>query len=123
MNEDDVLGQLRDIHLPENAVFGSATGFALWPFIVLGTVICLVLIIRYWNAARWRRAARRDLADIMEIEDPAERWQNLLAFASSLSDRSGRTVSLPETAFQRPEILDDAIRFEFVQFLRAEIRR
>lgn len=123
MNEDGVLGQLRDIHLPESADLGGSTTFAIWPFIVLGTVVCLILIARYWNRNRWRREARRDLASIMEIEDPAERWQTLLSFASSLSDRSGRAVKLPEYAFQRPEILDDTVRTEFTRFLRTEIRR
>ena len=123
MNEDGALSQLRDIHLPEGAVTGGAATFALWPFIVLGTLVCLILIVRYWNRNRWRRSAKSDLAHIMAIEDPAERWQKLLAFASSLSERSGRKVSLPPSAFQRPEILDDTVRVEFVQFLHAEIRR
>ena len=123
MSEDGALSQLRDIHLPESTALGVETNFALWPFVVLGTVVCLILIARYWNRTRWRRAAKRDLAGILEVQDSSKRWQMLLSFASSLSDRSGRAVSLPESAFQRPEILDDAIRVEFVQFLRAEIRR
>lgn len=123
MSEDGALSQLRDIHLPENAALGAETTFALWPFIVLGTVICLILIVRYWNRTRWRRTAKRDLASILEVQDPSQQWQKLLSFASSLSDRSGRAVVLPDSAFQRPEVLDDAIRAEFVQFLRTEIRR
>ena len=123
MNEDGALSQLRDIHLPEGVVTGGAATFALWPFIVLGTLVCLILIVRYWNRNQWRRSAKSDLAEIMAIEDSAERWQKLLAFASSLSERSGRKVILPPSAFQRPEILDDTVRVEFVQFLHAEIRR
>ena len=123
MNNDEVLSQLRDIHLPEVADTGAGAGFAIWPFIVFGTIVCVILAIRIWNRNAWRRQARNELAAILSVDDPETRWARLLRFASELPERAGRRISLPRITFQRPEALDEGARSELVDFLNAELRR
>lgn len=123
MNEDDVLAQLRDIHLPAELNAATTLEFAAWPFVALALVVSCVLAARLWNRNRWRRSARADLAHILSIEDQATQWAMLLAFACGLVGRSGRPVTLPKAAFLRPETITDDQRSEFVAFLSAELRR
>lgn len=123
MNEDEVLTQLRDIHLPGELEQTVNSGFAVWPFVVLALFVLMILVVRFWKRNHWRRHARMELSRILSINDPAAQWSLLLEFASALSTRSGRSVNLPQIAFMRPENLSEQQRSEFVGFLNAEIRR
>lgn len=123
MTEDDVLAQLRDIHLPAELGAAAAAEFALWPFVVLAFAVVAILLVRLWNRNRWRRGARSDLANILSVEDRATQWARLLTFAGGLSSRSGRSVTLPETAFVRPDSITDDQRSEFISFLSTELRQ
>lgn len=123
MKDDDVLEQLRDIHVAAELSPELTPEFAVWPFIVLALVVLAIGLARLWNRNRWRRHARADLAHLLATEDQAMQWSGLLAFACGLSSRSGRSVTLPETAFVPPETITDQQRSEFISFLGAELRR
>ena len=123
MTEEEVLAQLRDIHLPADLAGAAPLAFALWPFLVLTGLVCLVLVLRLVGRNRWRRAATEELARISAVQDPANQWQMLLAFATSISERAGRPFALPDIAFKRPEQISDAERTAFVDYLRAELAR
>lgn len=123
MNEDDVLTQLRDIHVPADVGTVAPAEFAAWPFIVLAVVIGVILAIRFWTQNRWRRSARTDLARIVGIEDPSTQWSMLLTFASGLSGRAGREITLPHLAYRHPTSITDADRAEFISHLSAELGR
>ena len=123
MNEDDVLAQLRDIHVPADVGTAAPVDFAPWPFIVLAVVIGVILAIRYWTRNRWRRGAKTDLARIISVEDPSAQWSMLLAFAGGLSSRAGREITLPNLAYRHPASITDADRAELISHLRVELGR
>lgn len=122
MNEDDVLTQLRDIHLIGELDTGGTSQFAAWPFVVFAVVVGALMAARLWRRHRWRRSARADLSQIVSIEDDSARWAKLLTFACGLSARSGRAVNLPETAFLPLEIITEEQQSDFVAFLHAQLR-
>ena len=123
MNEDEVLAQLRDIHLPAEAVQSAPVEFALWPFLVLVAIAGVVLLVRAWRGAFERRQAIRELEHILSVHDDANRWQRLLAYAARLSARIGGRLELPDVAFQRPDRLSADERTSFVDFLKAKLGR
>lgn len=123
MSEEEVLAQLRDIHVPAELNVSAPHEFALWPFTVLAFMVAAILAIRFWTRNRWRRRARAELSRILLVEDQTAQWSGLLSFACSLSDRAGRPISLPDVAFLRPEAITDAERAVVVSFLSAELRR
>ncbi len=123
MSEDDVLAQLRDIHLPAELSAAAPIELAAWPLIALAVVVGAILVTRIWNRNRWRRSARTDLSRIVRVEDQAAQWSMLLAFAGGLSDRAGRPVTLPNLAYRHPESITDAERAELISYLSAELRR
>lgn len=123
MKEDDILAQLRDIHVPALLDVVTTTEFVAWPFAVLAVAILAIALARLWNRNQWRRRARADLSQILSQTDQATQWSALLAFADGLAGRSGRRISLPNTAFVRPETITDDQRSEFISFLSAELSR
>ena len=123
MNEDEILARLRDIEVPTDTGIELPAEFALWPFAVLACLIAVVLVLRFIGRNRWRRAARRDLDRILSVEDQGRQWSELLTFATGLSARSGRSTTLPDVAFQRPDAIDDGDLRAFVTFLQAELAR
>ncbi len=123
MNEEDVLAQLRDIHLPAELAASTSIEFAAWPFIALGIVVGVVLVTRHWNRNRWRRLSSADLSRIVRVEDHAAQWSMLLRFAGGLPDRAGRPLTLPNVAYRRPESISDAEKAELIDTLSAELRR
>lgn len=123
MREDDVLAQLRDIHVPAELGAAASIGFAAWPFIALAVLVGAILVTRFWNRNHWRRSAKTDLSRIVRIEDQAAQWSMLLAFGGGLPDRAGRPITLPDLAYRRPESITDAERAAFIAYLGAELRR
>ena len=123
MSEDDVLAQMRDIHLPADLAAAAPVEFAAWPFITLAVFLGAILVARYWHKNRWRRWAKTDLSRIVQVKDHSAQWSMLLDFAGGLSDRAGRTVVLPNLAFRHPDTISDAERAELISHLSAELRR
>lgn len=117
-----MLTQLRDIHLVGELDAGATSQFAAWPFGVFAVVFATLMAVRFWRRHRWRRRARADLSQIVSIEDDAARWAQLLTFACGLSARSGRCVTLPETAFLPLEVITEEQKSDFVAFLHAQLR-
>ena len=123
MSEDEVLAQMRDIHLPAELAAAAPVAFASWPFIALAVVIAVILLVRFWRQQQWRRTARTEFARIVAIAEPAAQWPVLLAFAASLSERARRPVDLPALIYRRPETISDAEREQLVSAIRAELAR
>lgn len=123
MSEDNVLAQLRDIHLPAGLGAIEPTAFAAWPFIALAVVLGVILVVRFWRHNRWRRSAKADFARIVEIEDHAAQWSMLLAFAAGLPDRARRPITLPNLAYRLPESVSETEKAEFITYLNAELGR
>ena len=123
MSEDEVLAQLRDIHLPADPGAAAPIEFAAWPFIAMAVVVGAILVTRLWTRDRWRRSAITDFSRIVRVEDQAAQWSMLLAFAGGLSNRAGRPLTLPSLAYRHPGSITDAERAELISHLGAELRR
>ena len=123
MNEEQVLEQLRDIHVPAALERTVNTDFALWPFAVLALIVSLILLTRLWNGGRWRRHAKAELCQILSNDNQETQWSQLLKFATDLSARSGRPLTLPEAAFMPPDTLSEQQKTDFVKFLNAQLER
>ncbi|MEM7252352.1 MAG: hypothetical protein AAF493_13120 [Pseudomonadota bacterium] len=123
MNDGDILSQLRDIHLPSELIRDVTASFALWPFAVLGGLVAMMLLVRLWRGQRWRHRARAEFAEILALDDQDTQWTRLLVFAEGWSARSGRSLTLPDVAFARPDRLTDTDRASLIDYLRAELKR
>ena len=123
MNEDTVLAQLRDIHLPADLGVAAPVTMTPWPFLGLAVIAAAILAVRIWRARQWRQSARAELARIVQVKDRAAQWSLLLAFAAGLSKRARRPLALPPVAYRHPESVSDPERAEFIVFLGAELGR
>lgn len=103
---EEMLQELRDIHLPELPPSGAAEGMWLWPFLVLAGVVLIVTALAYMRRTRWRREARAALARI----DPAstDAWPQLTALLRRVGLRTD--IDPPGSVFAPPEQIgpDDA---------------
>ena len=123
MNEDTVLAQLRDIHLPADLGAAAPATMATWPFLVLAGIAGVLFAVHIWRARRWRQSARAELSGIVQMENRAAQWSMLLAFAAGLSKRARRPLTLPAFAYRHPDTVSDTERAEFIVFLGAELGR
>ncbi len=123
MNEEELLSQLRDIHVPVALSEAAPVAFAAWPFIVLAVVIAMVLAVRFWRHNQWRQGAKAEFAHILQVEDRAAQWPMLINFAASLSRRAGRVITLPELAYRNPDTISEDERTAFIDTLGAELGR
>ena len=123
MNEDEVLAQLRDIHLPAELAAAAPIEFAAWPIVVMAGIAAAILLARYWRQNRWRRHANADLSRIERVDDAAAQWSMLLSFAGGLAECAGHAVTLPSLAYRQPATITDAERAELIAHLSAELRR
>lgn len=123
MNEDTVLTQLRDIHLPADLGAAAPAAMAVWPLLVLGGIASVILAVHVWRARRWRQSAKAELAGIVQLEDRAAQWSMLLTFAAGLSKRARRPLTLPPFAYRHPDTVSDTERAELIAFLGTELGR
>lgn len=123
MNDEEILAQLRDIHLPAELGASQPFELAVWPIIGLIAVIVAILAIRLWMRNRWRRHARADLSRLAAMSDPIAQWSSLLAFAAGLSARARRPINLPNLVYRRPDSITEADRASLIDHLRTELSR
>lgn len=107
MTVDEVIVQLRDIHLPPDANEGLGLEFAIWPLAVFGIICFAVFVLAVWRRNQWRREARAELRRIQANSNPLYLWPALLSLALESSRLSGRRHPLPELAFQAPDTVTD----------------
>ncbi len=123
MMQQDLLGQLRDIHLPTATIAAPAPGFALWPLIVFALVLSAVLGAGYWRRTSWRRQARAALRTIEADRDRARRWSSLVMLAVQMARISGRPDMVPSLAYKNPLVVTDADATALCTHLRREMAR
>ncbi|MFK7853504.1 MAG: hypothetical protein AB8B79_05300 [Granulosicoccus sp.] len=104
MTPDELIQQLRDIHLPEVYKVEDGTGISLLPYGVLGIMVSVVLILRYIRARIWLGEARRELVEIdksLQLDNNASNRQNaqaLLSLASNIAAHRN-VMPLPNCAY------------------------
>ena len=119
MTVDELIIQLRDIHLPPDANRALDLGFAIWPLVVFGTISFTVFVLIEWHRNRWRREKRAELQRIQASAPSPSLWPELLSLALETSRLSGHHYPLPESAFQAP----DTVTHEDVASLVAHVKK
>lgn len=95
----EILTELRDIHLPVVAETQTPWSLDPRPFVMLAVIVGLVGMIRYLRATQWRREARRRLREIAIISDPLKAQNALTALLNAVPARA-RLSQLPDSVFQ-----------------------
>ncbi len=123
MTRDELIAQLRDIHLPPAADTPAVLDFSLWPIVVFAVIWAAMLGLRYWRRNAWRRDARDALRSIEADPDRTEQWATLLDLAVKIAHVRGRMARLPEIAYRAPDQIDDADTRALIVHLRIEASR
>lgn len=102
MTPEELLRDLRDIHLPEVADGGAGFEIAFEPFLFLLAALLLLAVLAWRRARLWRRQARARLRRIDGAAGPREQWPQLLALARQIG-RVSRAGPPPDCAYLPPE--------------------
>ena len=119
MTVDELIVQLRDIHLPLDANEALGLEFAIWPLVVFGAISFSAFALMAWRRNRWRCEKRAELRRIQASAHSPSLWPVLLSLALETSRLSGHRYPLPESAFQAP----DTVTQEDVASLVAHVKK
>lgn len=61
MTPNEILKDLRDIHLPDSATEAAAAGFVFWPIAIVLALLLFALGLIWWRRSTWRREIVRHL--------------------------------------------------------------
>ncbi len=78
MTPDELLRDLRDIHLPESPGGGGGFELAVEPFLILAIVLLLLAVASWRRRRLWRRQVGARLRRIDRGAAPVEQWLQLL---------------------------------------------
>ena len=122
MTVDELIVQLRDIHLPTDANQVLALEFAIWPLAVFGAISFSALALMAWRRNRWRREKRAELRRIQASTHSPSLWPALLSLSVETSRLSGHRYPLPVSAFKVPETVTDEDVASLVAHVKKVIR-
>ena len=122
MTVDEVIAQLRDIHLPPDSNAGFVFEFAIWPLAVFVALCFAVFVLVVWRRNQWRREARAELRRIQANSNSIYLWPALLSLALESSRLSGHRYPLPELAFQAPGTVTDEDVAALIEHVKKSIR-
>ncbi|MDJ0981961.1 MAG: DUF4381 family protein [Kiloniellales bacterium] len=78
MTPEELLRDLRDIHLPVVSGGGSGFELAIEPFLILAALLLLLGAVSLRRRRLWRHQARAQLRRIDDTAAPVEQWPQLL---------------------------------------------
>ena len=107
MTREEILAQLRGIHLPPSAAESGDVGIAHWPLWTFLVLVLLFAAIRWWRQNAWRREARVALSQIEAETDPTVRWDALLDLSIRVARVRERGEPLPALAYRAPDTVAD----------------
>ena len=94
MTPEDILRDLRDIHLPDPSAEATASGFVFWPIAFALSLVLIAIGLLWWRRSTWRREIARHLDRIERTAGEGrarEAWIELAILlrrtAMRLSDR------------------------------------
>ncbi len=105
MTPEDLLKELRDIHLPEVVPATGGNSLSLIPFAVLIVILLIILLIRYRRSRVWLHQARGRLVELNRELEKGNADANA-ANAVALLDLAGKiapyrqVTPLPNAAFR-----------------------
>lgn len=80
MTPEEILTDLRDIHMPDSAADGAGAALVLWPLLLV-LLAALILVFLFWRRRSvWRRELLADLDRLKHQTgklDQRERWARL----------------------------------------------
>ncbi len=122
MTPEELLKDLRDIHLPVPPQDVARFDIAFEPFVVVGILVLIAVIIAYRRRRLWRAQARARLEEVEREPNSAERWSRLIRLAAAASRRS-RAGPPPDCVYLPVERVgpDDVAKVQ--QFVRAALRQ
>lgn len=121
MTPDELLQDLRDIHLPEAPHEAWGLGFALEPFAILAGVLVILTVLALRRRRLWRRQARARLREIEREAGPEEQWRGLLELLKQ-TGRRVRAAPPPDCVFRPLERVGPAEIETVRSYLRATLR-
>jgi len=123
VSPEEILAELRDVHLPP-APEGAAVsaGFAWWPPVAFALLALLTVAVRVWRRGAWRRSARARLAS---VEGDPDRLRRLAAMTRLFADmaRIGHAGRAPDCVHRPPERIGPAEEARLRGHLGAAVRR
>lgn len=124
MTREDLLAELRDIHLPPTAGESAATEFAVWPFVVFGVITVAIIAVRMWARRAWRREARATLQRLNQTlkDDTQAHWSALLELATKVARKDQRARTLPQGSYLPPQQVSETDRQALITHIREAIR-
>ncbi len=108
MTPDQLLEDLRDVHLPKSPAGGGGFELAIEPFLILAAVLLLLAAVAWRRRRLWRHHVKARLRRIDGAAPPVEQWPQLLELVRQ-SARLSRArppdcVYLPTTRIGPDEI-------------------
>lgn len=123
MTREELIVQLRGVHLPPAAADSAEIVIAQWPLWTLAAIALLFGTIRWWRQNTWRREARAALARIEAITDKSARWRRLLGLAIQIAQVRGTEYPLPPFAYRAPETVDGKDTDALARHIRGGLSR
>ena len=121
MTEQEILAQLRDIHLPAELSVHSSYSLNGWPLVLLAALLVIMLGMRIWQRNLWRRQARAELRRIEACyrDHPQAYGQALITLAVRMARTTGQRDLLSQAVWQPPQ----TVTAEQSQELASRLRR
>ncbi len=123
MTREEILAQLRGVHLPPSAVDSGEVVIALWPLWTFLAIVLLLAAVRWWRQNTWRREARAALGQIEALADPIARWDALLDLSIRIAHVRDRVEPLPALAYRAPETIADDDTRALAKHIRDRLNR
>ncbi|MFO7854989.1 MAG: DUF4381 family protein [Paracoccaceae bacterium] len=120
MSPEEILAELRDLHLPP-APEAGVVGFAWEPLIGVSALALLAIAARLWRRGAWRRAARARLAAAAGEPNRLRRLAETTRLLGDLG-RIGRVGRAPDCAHLPPERIGPAEEARLRAHLAAALR-
>lgn len=122
MTPEELLKDLRDIHLPAPPHEVARFDIAVEPFVVVGILVLIAAVIAYRRRRLWRAQARAYLEEVEREPESEKRWSHLVRLAAAASRRS-RAGSPPDCVYLPIERVGPDEVAEVQQFVRAALRQ
>lgn len=99
MTPEDLLKDLRDIHLPANQLSPWSLDMNLWPYSILLMLLVCLIFVRLWRKTEWRRQAAVRLRSIDRLTDDQSKWNALIDLAIDMARAANRRFPMPSQVY------------------------
>ena len=117
MSPEEILADLRDIHLPAPIESHLPTTLAPEPFYVLAVVLALMALVWWRRRTIWRREAAAELHAALAEDRPERKWRRLLQLLGRIARH--RHAPPPDCVFLPPDRIGEAEIDALAEHIRA----